>query len=79
MKKLDIMNRKEPGKWIIQGGKVQRIEEFIPTALIVEKEENEKVEEIVKGAKAIVDGKELRYDEVKEEWKREKKTKKKKK
>jgi len=79
MKKLDIMNRKEPGKWVINDGKVERIEEVIPTGLVVEKEEKKKVEEIMKekkGAKAEVDGKKLRYDEVKEEWKEEKPKKK---
>ena len=79
MKKLDIMNSIEPGKWVIVNGKVQRIEEFVPEPLVIEKEEKEKVEEIVKkGAKAEVDGKELRYDETEEEWKEEKKSKKKK-
>ncbi len=48
MKKLDIMNEREPGKWKVRDGKVQRIEEFIPTALVVEKEEKKKVEEAVK-------------------------------
>ena len=58
--KLDIM--KNTGQnWAIVGGKVQRIEEFVPEPLVIEEEEKKKVEEIVKkGAKAEVDGKELR-------------------
>ncbi len=45
MKKLDIMRKLQPGKWVIRDGKVQRIEEFIPTAVVVEKEEKLEVKE----------------------------------
>jgi len=48
MKKLDIMNNIEPGRWAVVGDKVQRIEEFVKEPLVVEKEEKEKVEEVVK-------------------------------
>ncbi len=58
-KKLDIMNNKDPGKWILQGEKVQKVEEFIPTAIVVEKEEKlevkEKVEEVEKKPKKKID------------------------
>ena len=47
MRKLDIMNRHEPGKWVIRDGKIQRIEEFIPPAITVEKEEKKEVKEKV--------------------------------
>ena len=53
MKKIDIMNNKdlvEPGevcRWQLVGGKVKRIEETIPIALVVEKEEIKEVRKIV--------------------------------
>jgi len=46
-KKFDIMDSIEPGKWAIVGDKVQKIQEAIPTALVVEKEEKKKVEELL--------------------------------
>ena len=53
------MNNKDPGKWILQGEKVQKVEEFIPTAIVVEKEEKlevkEKVEEVEKKPKKKID------------------------
>ena len=51
MKKLDVMNSIEPGRWAIVDGKVQRIEEFVKEPLVVEEEEKEKVEEIVEEVK----------------------------
>ena len=45
MKKLDVMNSIEPGRWAIVNGKVQRIEEFVPEPLVVEKEEKEELKE----------------------------------
>jgi len=60
MKKLDIMNAKEPGKWAIIGGKIQRIEEIIPTEVKIEEkieiedlEDAEPVKIINKAAKKV--------------------------
>jgi len=54
-KKLDIMNSIEPGKWAIVGGKVQRIKEFVPEPLVVEKEEKEELKEkLTQGEKDLL-------------------------
>lgn len=62
MKKLDIMKQRKGEDWIIIDGKVQRVKEFVPTALVIEKEEKKIVEEKIKEIK-----------EDKKEWKKLKK------
>lgn len=60
MKKLDIMNNKDPVapgevcKWQLIGGKVTKVEEFIPTAIVVEKEEKEVIETMIEKAYPVV-------------------------
>ncbi len=76
MKKLDIM-RKTGQNWVIQDGKVQRIEEFIPTALVVEGEEKKKVEEVVKIIKKSAKKVNAKLKEKKEEEADDKKIRKK--
>ena len=57
MKKLDIMNNKDPVEegaeplWRLKSGKVTKLIVFIPTGLVVEKEEKKKVEEVIKEVK----------------------------
>ena len=47
--KIDIMNRIDGGnKWQIIGGKIKRIEETIPTGLVLEKEEVKEVDNVIK-------------------------------
>ena len=81
MRKLDIMNTRDqvvPGekcKWQMIGGKVTKVEEFIPKALVIEKEVKAEVKKIVEEAKEEI------REEVKEKtiWERKKSAKKKKK
>lgn len=74
MKKIDIMNNINPAKpgtpceWQIIGGKVTRGESFIPEAIVNEKVEKEKVEEVVKDVygevQIVPEGEELKPHKV---------------
>ena len=78
MMKLDIMNNKDPVKpgevckWQLVGGKVTRIEKFIPISLVLEKDLKEETIKIVKEVKKEV--KEVKSDK----WGKKKETKRKK-
>ena len=68
MNHIDEVAPGEAYRWQIVGGKVKRIEETIPIALVVEKEEIEKVEEELKKVygkvQVVPENEELKPQEV---------------
>lgn len=78
MKKIDIMNNKdrvEPGQpcqWQLVGGKVTKVEEFIPKAIIIEKEKKEEIKEIIKEVKKVSKPKVSKWEKKKKKKKKKK-------